>query len=145
MPKLLACALSGDKALLVAPELLAIRVPQFWDREDGTRAWLTGCDVTPVWGMEGRVSLGIGGADVVYRLRAYIQYILPSADVEPSVYMRSAGGHFVAHFEASGSWFVADDLGQHQQIVRWESDVRHEIPFVIIISIGTHWEDPVRV
>ena len=74
MPRLLTTVLSGARAPMFAPALLAIRVPQFWEREDGARYWLTGCDITPCWGPDARVLLSISGQDIGYRLRAYIEY-----------------------------------------------------------------------
>ena len=74
MPRLLTTVLSGARAPIFAPELLAIRVPQFWEREDGARYWLTGCGITPCWGPDARVLFSNPGQDIAYRLRSYIEY-----------------------------------------------------------------------
>ena len=134
MPKLLASAFSEQKPLTTTPELLAIRVPQYWDREDGSRQWLRGCDIQPVWGSDAKVTLHICGADVVYCLRAYIEYIIDGKDVEPTIYMRHDGGHFVAHFEEGGQWYTADDLGHDRQVVQWPIDTPHKVPFVCFLE-----------
>eukprot|EP00959_Pyramimonas_sp_CCMP1952_P304036 6362779-Pyramimonas_sp.AAC.1 len=59
------------------PELLAVHVPQKWERGDGATLYLGGCDIAPYWGELPEVALRAGEEDVVYRLRAYVQYIQP--------------------------------------------------------------------
>eukprot|EP00959_Pyramimonas_sp_CCMP1952_P019141 404620-Pyramimonas_sp.AAC.1 len=99
------------------PELLAVHVPQRWERGDGTALFLGSCDIAPYWSELPEVVLRAGGEDVAYRLRAYVQYILPEgSDVIPSHVLSDPQGHFVAHFEEDGSWYTADDLGDRPHV-----------------------------
>ena len=133
MPSLLSTVLLGERALPNSPLLLAIRVPAYWERADGSRMWLDGCGITANWGDRAEVELHIGGAKVVYSLRAYVQYLVDSAvdDQEPPTELRRrVGGHYVAHFESDGQWYTADDDEVFVRAPEWH----HECPAVCFLE-----------
>ena len=133
MPSLLSTVLLGERALPNSPLLLAIRVPAYWERADGSRMWLDGCGITANWGDRAEVELHIGGAKVVYSLRAYVQYLVDSAvdDQEPPTELRRrVGGHYVAHFESDGQWYTADDDEVFIRAQEWH----HECPAVCFLE-----------
>ena len=126
---------SMDGRLRSKPELLAVHVPQRWERGDGTALFLGGCDILPYWSELPEVVLRAGEEDVAYRLRAYVQYILPEgSDAIPSHVLNDPQGHFVAHFEEDGSWYTADDLGDRPHVVQWAPGTEHKMPFVIFLE-----------
>ncbi|CAK0862279.1 unnamed protein product, partial [Prorocentrum cordatum] len=117
------------------PELLAVHVPQRWERGDGAALFLGGCDIAPYWGDLPEVALRAGEEDVAYRLRAYVQYILPEgSEAVPSHFLNDPQGHFVAHFEEDGSWYTADDLGDRPHVVQWAPGTEHKIPCMIFLE-----------
>ena len=133
MPSLLSTVLLGERALPNSPLLLAIRVPAYWERADGSRMWLDGCGITANWGDRREVELHIGGAKVVYSLRAYVQYLVDSAvdDQEPPTELRRrVGGHYVSHFESDGQWYTADDDEVFVRAPEWH----HECPAVCFLE-----------
>ncbi|CAK0850189.1 unnamed protein product, partial [Prorocentrum cordatum] len=117
------------------PELLAVHVPQRWERGDGTALFLGGCDIAPYWGELPEVALRAGEEDVAYRLRAYVQYILPEgSEAAPFRVLNDPQGHFVAHFEEDGSWYTADDLGDRPHVVQWAPGTQHKLPCMIFLE-----------
>ena len=133
MPSLLSTVLLGERALPNSPLLLAIRVPAYWERADGSRMWLDGCGITANWGDRAEVELHIGGAKVVYSLRAYVQYLVDSAvddQEQPTELRRRVGGHYVAHFESDGQWYTADDDEVFVRAPEWH----HECPAVCFLE-----------
>ncbi|CAK0895070.1 unnamed protein product, partial [Prorocentrum cordatum] len=117
------------------PELLAVHVPQRWERGDGTALFFGGCDIAAYWGELLEVALRAGEEDVAYRLRAYVQYIAPEgSNAVPSHVLNDPQGHFVAHFEEDGSWYTADDLGDRPHVVQWAPGTEHKIPCIIFLE-----------
>ena len=137
MKTLLATALAGEDALTTAPPLLAVRIPQYWDRGAGngrTRFWLTtsarGDDgFLASWGGDDdvNITLGVNGTGVVYCLRAYVQYTGMSELDEPTEVLRHPEGHFIAHFyDAASGWYRAND----SVVTRKEDAGPHAFPYI---------------
>ncbi|CAK0814408.1 unnamed protein product, partial [Prorocentrum cordatum] len=135
MRELLRRGASMGGRLRSKPELLAVHVPQRWERGDSTALYLGGCDIAPYWGELPEVALRAGEEDVAYRLRAYVQYIQPEgSEAVPSHVLNDPHGHFVAHFEEDGSWHTADDLGDRPHVVQWAPGTQHKIPCMIFLE-----------
>ena len=135
MKTLLATALSDEDALTAAPPLLAVRIPQSWDKgvsDDRTRFWLTtnarGDDgFVATWGDDVNLTLDVNGTSVIYCLRAYVQYTGMNELDEPTEVLRHPAGHFIAHFydEASG-WYRAND----SVVTHREDAGSHAFPYI---------------
>ncbi|CAK0795192.1 unnamed protein product, partial [Prorocentrum cordatum] len=114
-------------ALATRPEVLAVYVDPRWRRGD-TLFYMSGIGSLPDWGDVPEVALQVGGEDVVYRLRSYVQCKLPEErSIAPDGLLTGPEGHYVAHFVEGDEWCTADDLGDRPRVAQRPPGTRHVV------------------
>ncbi|CAK0911448.1 unnamed protein product, partial [Prorocentrum cordatum] len=122
------------RTLATRPEVLAVYVDPRWRRGD-TLFYMSGIGILPDWGDVPEVALQVGGEDVVYRLRSYVQYKLPEEkSIAPAGLLTDPEGHYVAHFEEGDEWYTADDLGDRPRVAQRPPGTRHAMPVLVFIE-----------
>ncbi|CAK0792583.1 unnamed protein product, partial [Prorocentrum cordatum] len=122
------------RALATRPEVLAVYVDPRWRRGD-TLFYMSGIGHLPDWGDVPEVALQVGGEDVVYRLRSYVQCKLPEEkSIAPAGLLTDPEGHYVAHFEEGGEWCTADDLGDRAHVARRPPGTHHAMPVLVFLE-----------
>ncbi|CAK0817607.1 unnamed protein product, partial [Prorocentrum cordatum] len=120
--------------LATRPEVLAVYVDPRWRRGD-TLFYMSGVGILPDWGDVPEVAMQVGGGDVVYRLRSYVQYKLPEEkSVAPAGLLTDPEGHCVAHFEEGDEWYTADDLGDRPHVAQRPPGTQHGMPVLVFLE-----------